>query len=153
MKPKKLSFAEFKHIYTRVPRLCVEVIIQNDKKEVLLTERNIEPLKGRWHIPGGTVLKNERLEDAVKRVAKEELGVTIELKRMMGVIEYNLKNYFSQPIGIVFLTKIISKNIHNICIDKNSKKFGFFKIIPNNTVHEQKRFLAKHFNLKIKYKK
>lgn len=153
MKPKRLSFAEFKHIYTRVPRLCVEVIIQNNKKEVLLTERNIEPLKGQWHIPGGTVLKNERLEDAVKRVAKEELGVTIKIGRMIGVIEYNLKNYFSQPIGIVFLTKIVTQNIRNICTDKNSKKFGFFKIIPNNTVKEQKRFLAKHFNLKIEDKK
>lgn len=153
MKPKKLSFAEFKHIYARVPRLCVEVIIQSDKKEVLLTERSIEPLKGKWHIPGGTVLKNEKLEQAVKRVAKEEIGVTIKIERMIGVIEYNLKNYFSQPIGIVFLTKIISKNIHNIRTDKNSKNFGFFKIIPADTVKEQKRFLIKHFNLQVKSKK
>ncbi|MBA3047722.1 NUDIX hydrolase [Patescibacteria group bacterium] len=148
MKPKKLSFAEFKHIYTRVPRLCVEVVIQSDKG-VLLTKRSIEPLNGQWHIPGGTVLKGERIEQAVKRVAEEELGVKIKIEKMIGIIEYTLENYFSQPIGIAFLSKITSNNIHT---DENSQEFGFFKIIPNNTVREQRMFLSKHFGLKVERK-
>jgi len=145
MKPKKISYAEFKHIYARVPRLCVEVIIQNHKG-ILLTKRGIKPCKGQWHIPGGTVLKDEKLEQTVKRVAEEELGAKIKIEKMLGIIEYTYKNYFSHPISIAFLAKITSKNIRT---DKNAQEFGFFKIIPDNTVRDQKIFLSKHLGLKV----
>ncbi|MFH0805336.1 MAG: NUDIX domain-containing protein, partial [Patescibacteria group bacterium] len=67
---KKLPFSEFKSIYSRVPRLCVEIMVKTNNG-VLLLKRNIDPEKGKWHLPGGTVLKGERLEDTVKRVAME----------------------------------------------------------------------------------
>lgn len=143
MKAKKLALKEFEYIYSRVPRLCVELIIHTNKG-ILLTKRNIEPLRGKWHIPGGTVLMNETIEQATKRVAKEELGVKIDVKKMLGVIQYHIKNYFSRPIGLAFLIKITSPG--DIQLDRQASNVRFFKIIPKDTVKEQKLFLNKLLN-------
>jgi len=139
MTVKKLPFSEFKSIYSRVPRLCVEIVIKTNNG-VILTKRDIEPEKGKWHIPGGTVLNGERLEDAVKRIAKEELGVEVKVGKILGVIEYFLKNYFGQMVGIVFSAKLLSKDLK---VDKNAQEFKFFKTIPNNMIKDQKEFLNK----------
>ncbi|NMH88980.1 NUDIX hydrolase [Flavivirga algicola] len=45
---------------------------------VLLIKRGIEPFKDEWALPGGLVLNDESLEDAVERELKEETGVTID---------------------------------------------------------------------------
>lgn len=142
MKVKKLTYKKFKQIYSQVPRLCVEIVIKTSKG-ILLTKRSIEPLKGRWHIPGGTILMGETIENAIKRISKEELNVKVKTKKMVGVIEYDIKNYFSQPVGLVFLVKIISSN--NIKLDKQSNDANFFKEIPKNTVKEHRSFLTWFF--------
>lgn len=142
-KLKKFPFEEFKSIYSRVPRLCVEVVIKT-KDGIVLTKRDIPPAKGQWHIPGGTVLMGERLEDAVKRLAEEELGVKVEIERLLGVIEYSFKNYFSQPIGIAYLTKITSGQLSS---GRNTKALGQFKIIPKNTIKAQKDLLCAKLRL------
>jgi len=43
----------------------------------LLIQRDIAPFKGNWAIPGGLVLENETLEQAVARELKEETGVGV----------------------------------------------------------------------------
>ncbi|GAB1856228.1 NUDIX domain-containing protein [Flavobacteriaceae bacterium MHTCC 0001] len=45
---------------------------------VLLIKRGIEPFKGEWALPGGLVLNDESLEEAVERELKEETGITID---------------------------------------------------------------------------
>ena len=45
---------------------------------VLLIQRNLEPFKGWWALPGGLVKKEETLEHAVKRELKEEAGISVE---------------------------------------------------------------------------
>jgi ADP-ribose pyrophosphatase YjhB (NUDIX family) len=112
MKPmtKRLTSEEFKSIYSRVPRLTVEVCIKTEKG-IVLTKRDIEPWKGYWHIPGGTVSMYETLEDAVKRVALYEAGVEVEVKELMGYILYpSIKEHGDPgwPVGIAFLATIKS---------------------------------------------
>jgi len=140
MKTKKLPFREFKSIYRRVPRICVEIIIKT-KQGILLTKRNIQPLRGRWHIPGGTILMGENTEQAVKRISWEELGIRVEVKKLLGVIEYKIDKYFSQPIGLAFLVK--TPHPQNIHLDPQASQFKFFKRIPRDTVKEQRLFLSK----------
>ncbi|MDZ7746858.1 MAG: NUDIX domain-containing protein [Halobacteriales archaeon] len=51
-------------------------------------KRENEPAKGEWFVPGGTVLKNERLTEAVHRVAREELDCTVDIVESLGVFEH-----------------------------------------------------------------
>lgn len=139
MKIKKLPFKEYKKIYSIVPRLCVEVILSTNKG-IALTKRDIPPAIGKWHIPGGTVLKGESLEKAVKRLAQEEMEEDIEVEKMIGVIEYDFPEYFDQPVGIAFLVRLKDENPLN----SKNKKYKLFKDMPQKMIKEQRDFVIKH---------
>ncbi len=142
MQLKRLSHKRFKEIYSRVPRLCVDIIVQTPRG-IILTLRNIEPWKGYWHIPGGTVMYQESIEHAVKRVAKEELGVNVEIKTMVGYLEYPSERKmrsWGQSVCLEFLVKIKSGKLRG---SRQGEKFGIFKKAPAKMIVEQKQFLRK----------
>ncbi len=99
-----LSKEEFDYIYSKVTRLAVEVLIYDEEKGVFLTERDIEPCKGQWHLPGGTVLFGEPLIDTVIRIAKRETDIDVKKVHMVGYIEYpsHYKNGLDSPVALVF---------------------------------------------------
>jgi colanic acid biosynthesis protein WcaH len=74
-------FAEFT---ARMPELCVEVILDTDEG-VLLAKRTNKPARGEWFWPGGRLYKGEKLESAARRVAREELGIEVEIEERLGV--------------------------------------------------------------------
>src|SRR3989338_6780775 len=137
-----LTPEEFKSIYSKVPRFCVEVIVETDEG-IILTKRSIEPGIGQWHIPGGTVFFGESVEDAVRSVAKNELGIEVDIKGMIGVIEYphlHKDGYFGWPFGLAILTRIKSGEIRG---SEQGEEVKAFKEFPENTIKDQKIFLEK----------
>jgi ADP-ribose pyrophosphatase YjhB (NUDIX family) len=99
-----LTQKEFSEIYAKVPRLTVEVIVKNEEGAVYLTKRAVEPCKGQWHLPGGTVRFAEPMTKAIKRIAKRELNIDVEKSNNVGYIEYpsHYSNGLDSPVGIVF---------------------------------------------------
>lgn len=139
---KPFSFSEYKSIYSRVPRITVEIVIVKDKK-VLLTKRAIIPHNNQWHLPGGTVYFKERLEDACLRVAKDELGIEITVGKQIGIIEYLHEEDFGgfdHPIGIAFLCQTAAENF---LLDDSATEIAYFASLPDSLVEEQKDFLKK----------
>lgn len=134
---KKLPAELFNEIYRQVPRLCAEVII-NTSQGIVLTKRLIPPCIGMWHIPGGTVLFGEKLEEAVDRIANEEIGVDIKIKNMIGVIEYS--ELFNYSVGVAFLCELQSEE-QEFRGSFQAEEIKVFKTIPDNTITEQKKFL------------
>jgi 8-oxo-dGTP diphosphatase len=53
--------------------------------KVLFVQRNYEPNKGTWTLPGGYAEHTEKLDEAVKRELKEETGIDIEVKGVVAV--------------------------------------------------------------------
>ena len=144
---ERLPYIKFKKIYSCVPRLNIELIILTPKG-ILLTLRSIEPYKGEWHVPGGTVLFREKIKDTVARVAREELGVEVLIKKYLGYIEYESHEkigYFGHSVGLAFLCGIKSEEI---CLNHAASRAGFFKKIPKNTLIDQKKFLSSLLNKK-----
>ncbi len=66
------------------PILTVDGIITK-KDKILLIKRDIGPFKGFWVLPGGHVDYNEKVEQAIKREVKEELGTEVKVKNLIGV--------------------------------------------------------------------
>lgn len=77
-------FAEFT---ARMPEACVEVVLDHDGG-VLVAKRTNEPAKGEWFWPGSRLYKGEELDDAARRVAREELGIEVEIKELLGVYSH-----------------------------------------------------------------
>ena len=141
MKIKPLSSREFRDIYSKVPRICVEVVIKNENG-IVLTERSIEPYLGLWHIPGGTGVYGEPLERAVRRVAKDEVGVDVEVEKLLGYIEYPDEESvrgFGWPIGIAFLLKIKSGELRG---GVQGETVETFQEAPEKMVEPQRKFLS-----------
>lgn len=137
---KPFSYKEFSEIYSKVARLTVEVVIIQDNK-VLLTKRKLPSWHDMWHIPGGTVLYKEKVADAIARVAKEEVGVKVEVEKILGYIEYpseERERGFGWSVGMAFQCRIIEGNISP---NEDSSDVQFFNPLPANTIPEPKEFL------------
>ena len=134
--PERLPREEFDRIFSRVPRLTVEVLIAGDRG-VLLAQRDVDPCRGMWNLPGGTVRFGEPLVDAVRRVAADELGVAVSVGAMVGYIEYpsHYENGLDSPVGIVFRAQPV---------DAAAPAGEWFTKLPADMHDEQKRFLVAH---------
>ena len=131
----------FDYIFSKVPRLTVEVIVVSPRG-VLLTKRQIEPCRGRWHIPGGTVRYGEPLTDAVHRVAQTKFDRNVSIKEFLGYIEYpsHYNNGLDSPVGMAFKTEL-EGSIDDFTLDDYRQ---WFTKLPDNMHDEQKHFLLEH---------
>lgn len=87
------------------PKPAVAILIKNEKGDLLLSRRNIEPHKGTLELPGGFVDPDETFEDAIVREVFEELGITIERDAL---------SYFTSVIGDYAYQDIIYKVVFPI---------------------------------------
>jgi 8-oxo-dGTP pyrophosphatase MutT (NUDIX family) len=141
--PGPLPKHEFDRIFKRVPRLTVEVLIVDEGAGVLLALRDVEPCLGTWNLPGGTVRFGERLVEAVRRVARDELGVAVRVGPLVGYIEYpsHYENGLDSPVGLAFRAEL----------DDGSHPRGqWFWALPENMHDEQRQFLLDHAGVALR---
>lgn len=142
-----LSQEEFNSIYSKVPRLTVEIIIKNKLGEIYLTKRAIKPCKGEWHLPGGTVRFAELVTDAVKRIAAKELGISVAKTKQIGYIEYpsHFLNDLDSPVGLVFEVLEFTGEVK---INNEAAEGNWYNTIPINMHADQDVFLIEKGYLK-----
>ena len=136
---------EFDWIFSRVPRLTVEVVIVSSDRGVLLALRDFGPCQGLWHLPGGTVRFGEPVVEAVRRVALDELGLTVRVGELLGYIEYpsHYDNGLDSPVGLAFRAGMLAGEV----LDPRDlrSQCAWFTTLPENMHDEQREFLACHF--------
>jgi ADP-ribose pyrophosphatase YjhB (NUDIX family) len=76
----------YKEILKVMPVCCVDLVITHDNKFLLL-KRGKQPAKGQWWLPGGRLLKNEKIRHAALRKAREETGLDCEFVKELGINE------------------------------------------------------------------
>ena len=138
---------EFDWIFRRVPRLTVELVIASTARGVLLALRDRGPCKGLWHLPGGTVRFGERVVEAVRRVAQDELGLTVSVGELLGYIEYpsHHDNGLDSPVGLAFRAQ---PSIADMPHERDLKsECAWFTTLPESMHDEQKEFLARHLDI------
>jgi len=79
---KKYSLNEdtFIEIVKNTPLVSIDLIITNNKDEVLLGVRKNKPALNTWFVPGGRISKNEKIEDAIIRISENEIGVQLHIE-------------------------------------------------------------------------
>ncbi|WP_232522290.1 GDP-mannose mannosyl hydrolase [Marinimicrobium alkaliphilum] len=72
------------------PLVSIDFVARNNAGDVLLGKRTNKPAKGYWFVPGGRILKGERLSEAFKRLSVAEFGNVIKLEdaKPLGVFEH-----------------------------------------------------------------
>lgn len=140
---KPLTEHEFKKIYSKVPRVCVDLVVIVESK-VLLTLRAKYGWIGLWHLPGGTIHLNETAIDAVKRVGKEELGKQFSDISFLGYQDWlhgEKSGSFGSGITLVFRCEL--ENAKDVILDDQASKARLFDKIPRNSIREQKKWIEK----------
>ncbi|MFN4238413.1 MAG: GDP-mannose mannosyl hydrolase [Vogesella sp.] len=90
MSQQPLPFGQFMAVVEHAPLVSIDLLVFNPQGQVLLGWRNNRPASGHWFVPGGRVLKDERLDDAFMRLTNVELGIAFprQLAQWQGVYEH-----------------------------------------------------------------
>lgn len=125
------------------PSISVDVLIfsvsseevddyrRTDKKKmsVLLVKRDNYPFKGKWCLPGGFVKIDENLDDAPKRILKEEANIdNVYLEQL-----YTFGDVHRDPRMRVIMTSYIALIDKNRIYDKIGSNASWFDVI----IHEE----------------
>ena len=117
-------------------------IINNNK--ILLGLRNNEPAKGYLFTPGCRTFKYEKLDDAIKRVAKTELNLDIEPSRAkhIGVYDHIYSNNFKDNefgthyVNVAYRVDLLDSELDLIKPDEQHEVFQWYKL--ENALEDEK---------------
>lgn len=129
--------------------VSVDLLITNNKK-YLVGKRINEPAKGYWFNPGGKVFKNESIKEALKRVLKDEVGLTWDkvlkcefISPFENVYENNFRDnsYGTHYMSMAYIIEIKDSSKSNIekFMQKQHEKIKWFsveEILSNEKVHK-----------------
>ena len=80
----------FKLIVSNTPLFSIDIVLLNEKNEILTGLRNNPPAKNFWFLPGGRVKKNQILDEAFCEITKSELGKCLKYENstLLGLHEH-----------------------------------------------------------------
>lgn len=111
-------------------RLTVDAVVfgyDSGKISVLLVKRKFEPFKDAWALPGGFVLEDESLEEAVERELSEETGVKINYLEQL----YSFGGVGRDPRGRVVSIAyfgLVKPNAFKLSASTDAKEANWFNI-------------------------
>lgn len=74
---------------SRPMAITVKIVVLNSEHKVLLLKRAKGTLNaGKWDLPGGHIDKGETIEEAIKREAIEETGLSVEVGPIINAVEF-----------------------------------------------------------------
>ncbi|MDP5029039.1 GDP-mannose mannosyl hydrolase [Paraglaciecola sp.] len=91
-----LNDSDFRHVIKNAPLFSIDLIVLNERRELLFGLRKNEPASGFWFVPGGRVFKNEPLVKAYHRISLAELGASFKMENFtsLGLFEHFYENSF-----------------------------------------------------------
>jgi colanic acid biosynthesis protein WcaH len=128
-KPVQLGHDQFAEVVKKTPLVSIDLIVNDDRGRILLGLRKNEPAKGYWFVPGGRILKDERIPQGFERITRNELGIRLpyEDAKFLGVFEHLYPNNFTENQNfsthyVVLAHRIeINKDSLNLPNDQHSK--------------------------------
>lgn len=145
MTKKPFTYEEFKSIYSKVPRLTVDAIIRKGDGIVLSLRREGMGWANEWHLPGGTILYKESIEESLHRIVKDETGLDVEIVKFLGYMEYpdeERERGFGYSVSLTLLCEYISGELQP---NEDALDVRVFVELPENTIKIQEEFLKNHW--------
>lgn len=111
-------------------KLTVDAVVfgyESETISVLLIKRKYEPFKDAWALPGGFVLNNETLEEAVKRELNEETGVNINYLEQLYTFGEPSRDPRGRIVSIAFFG-LINPSIFKLFANTDASDAKWFSI-------------------------
>ncbi len=145
MTKKPFSYEEFKQIYSRIPRLCIDPIVRTQGGVVLSLRKEGYGWGDQWHLPGGMLLYKETVEDGLRRVLRDEIGAEVSIDKVLGYMEFHSEEKergFGYSVSLVIVCDLVSGELRP---DENASEVRIFTELPERMVEEHKIFLQEHW--------
>lgn len=108
---------------------CVVFGLASDSSElsVLLVQRDLEPFRGSWALPGGFVRMDEDLEQAARRELAEETGVTDLYLEQLAAFGAPGRDPRERVITVAWLA-IVNLFDHPVQADTDARNAAWFSV-------------------------
>lgn len=90
----------------RTPWVAADGVVVNDDGIVLI-RRKYPPFQGSWALPGGGVDIGETCEDACVREVKEETGLEVRVKGLVGVYSDPARDPRGHTVSVAYLCEVV----------------------------------------------
>lgn len=127
---------------TEMFKIGAFAVIFDKNKRVLLVKRRDYPF---WNLPGGGVEKGENPDEAVIREVKEETGLAVRIKDLIGV-------YFKSGRNEIVFTYICKKTRGRLTKSSESAQLKYFVLnkMPKRLPKSHKERIKDAFNFRGK---
>jgi 8-oxo-dGTP diphosphatase len=113
-------------------KVAVDAIVFGYSKQegvsLLLIQRKYDPFKGSWAIPGGFVLNEESLEEAVRRELQEETGVAVHYLEQLYSFGEPGRDPRQRIISIAYFGLVKSAQYQELKASTDAENAQWFKI-------------------------
>jgi len=147
-----LAEDKFKTLVDIAPLISIDLILKNEKGEVLLGKRKNKPAYGFFFVPGGRVRKNEKLGAAFQRLVQTELGIAISgvSRKFLGVYEHFYDDCFcgnnTSTHYIVLAYELFANRNYNMLPQEQHSQYSWMNIetLSNSDIVHQ--YTKDYFN-------
>ena len=120
--------------------MTADIIIEKGN-EIVLIKRMNEPYKGYWEVPGGFVEKDETVEEAAVREAKEETSLDVKLKEILGVYSDVKRDPRGRVATTVFISEAIGGKLKADSDAEDAKWIDVNKIKLDSLAFDQSKMI------------
>lgn len=116
--------------------VSVQLLLEKDNKILLLKRKNTGYEDGKYCLPGGHVEANEEIRQAMKREAKEEIGINLNIEdlKLHMILNRKITNK-GEYIDFIFKANNWTGIITNVEKEKCEEMIWVdISNIPNNTI-------------------
>jgi len=119
------------------PLVAVDGVVVRRGGSIVLVKRRRPPYEGYWALPGGLVEYGETVEEAVVREVKEETGLDVEIKGLVGVYSRPDRDPRGHVISIAFLVVEVGGELRG----SREAEVGEFYVIPRELAFDHREIL------------
>ena len=131
----------FKTVINSTPLISIDLLVKKDNK-ILLGKRINKPAQGYLFSIGGRVYKNETINSAMMRIAKDELNIELKLTpSFIGVFEHFYDDSIYQDISTHYVNlayEIEIEEIFNLPTEQHNeyKWLTIDELLKSKQVHK-----------------
>jgi len=141
----------FRLVSRLTPMVNVDLLVKNERGEILLTWRADEFYGPGWHIPGGIVRFKETFHARIHAVSHSELDASVEHDDTPCMVTQCInptrktRGHFISHLFACRLTSPLNASLKHTPNNPQNGQWGWHAVLPNDFISAQKEIYAPLF--------